>query len=147
MANKIGEVMNRHPSLILKKFKTEKSQEDSVEKAKSKKSKKSKRSSHRRDSRMDALQALYNKKHGPHIRMKEQLINENLKKQKARQRDQDGRLIRWQRFHDAEDEITIGCCQSEELIYMNMSDYTAVRKLEAFNEIIYKKMERRKAAI
>ena len=28
-----------------------------------------------------------------------------------------------------------------------MSDYTAVRKLEAFNEIIYKKMERRKAAI
>ena len=30
---------------------------------------------------------------------------------------------------------------------MNMSDYTAVRKLEAFNEIIYKKMERRKAAI
>ena len=28
-----------------------------------------------------------------------------------------------------------------------MSDYTAVRKLEAFNDIIYKKMERRKKAI
>ena len=28
-----------------------------------------------------------------------------------------------------------------------MSDYTAVRKLEAFNEIIYKKMDRRRNAI
>ena len=28
-----------------------------------------------------------------------------------------------------------------------MSDYTAVRKLEAFNEVIYKKMDRRKKAI
>ena len=81
MANKIGEAMNRHPSLILKKLKSAKGKEQTVEKAKSKKSK---HSSHRRDSRMDALQALYNKKHGPHIKMKEQLINENLKKQKAR---------------------------------------------------------------
>ena len=28
-----------------------------------------------------------------------------------------------------------------------MSDYTAVRKLEAFNDIIYKKIQRRKDAI
>ena len=28
-----------------------------------------------------------------------------------------------------------------------MSDYTAVRKLEAFNELIYKKMDRRRNAI
>ena len=28
-----------------------------------------------------------------------------------------------------------------------MSDYTAVRKLEAFNDVIYKKIERRKKAI
>ena len=32
-------------------------------------------------------------------------------------------------------------------MYKYMSDYTAVRKLEAFNDVIYKKMERRKKAI
>ena len=49
--------------------------------------------------------------------------------------------------HENEEDLKIGCCQSEDLIYRNMSDYTAVRKLEAFNEVIYKKMDRRKKAI
>ena len=84
----LGESLNRNPSLILHGLDLNNNKELAIEeKVKESHSKRSKSRSNRRDSRLEALKNLYRGSQGSHYRMREQFINENLKKQRAIQRD------------------------------------------------------------